>query len=215
MVILVGRGPVIRFRSPARTTACSERIRGGKRLFIFCIHRAARSLRGAGKEFTLRTEYGSQPPSAQLLGRPPPPLDLPYTKAKTIIPLPAPGDIAIPKVDLRDVIGTQGVRHVDRIFTLRTVPSVGARHAFETYLLINRVEDAPPGLYRYLALEHRLAEESRDPGSNGRNDVPSGNGVRAPSGASGGGVPEPAAYPQERRHLPLDCRSGPDDVALR
>jgi len=148
----------------------------------------ARSLRGAGKEFMLRTEYGSQPPSAQLLGHPPPPLDLPYTKAKTSIPLPAPGDIAIPAVDLRDVIEqresvrnytpepltlpevafllwcTQGVRHVDRIFTLRTVPSAGARHAFETYLLINRVEDVPPGLYRYLALEHRLAEESRDPG---------------------------------------------------
>jgi len=58
-----------------------------------------------------------------------------------------------------------GVRQaVDGTFTLRTVPSAGARHALETYLPVNRVEDVPPGLYRYLALEHRLAEESRDPG---------------------------------------------------
>jgi len=151
--------------------------------------RGARSLHGAGREFMQRTEYGTQPPSDQMLGRPPPPLEVPYTKAKAVIPLPAPDDIATPAVDLRDAIEqresvrnyaaepltlaetafllwcTQGVRQaVDRMFTLRTVPSAGARHALETYLLINRVEDVPPGLYRYLALEHRLAEESRDPG---------------------------------------------------
>lgn len=40
--------------------------------------------------------------------------------------------------------------------TLRTVPSAGARHAFETYLLINRVDGIQPGLYRYIALEHAL-----------------------------------------------------------
>ncbi|MBN1885269.1 MAG: SagB/ThcOx family dehydrogenase [Candidatus Krumholzibacteriota bacterium] len=38
----------------------------------------------------------------------------------------------------------------------RTVPSGGARHPFETYLLVNRVDGIPPGLYRYLAVEHRL-----------------------------------------------------------
>jgi SagB-type dehydrogenase family enzyme len=41
---------------------------------------------------------------------------------------------------------------------LRTVPSAGARHAFETYLLINRVEGLKQGMYRYLALEHKLIE---------------------------------------------------------
>ncbi len=169
----------------------------------------ARSLRGAGKEFMQRTEYGTQPPSDQMLGRPPPPLEFPYTKAKTIVGLPAPGGITVPAIDLRDAIEqresirnyapepltlpevafllwcTQGVRRVvNGTFTLRTVPSAGARHALETYLLVNRIEDVPPGLYRYLALEHRLAEESRDPGVARRERCSSRNGVRAPSGAS-------------------------------
>jgi SagB-type dehydrogenase family enzyme len=39
---------------------------------------------------------------------------------------------------------------------LRTVPSGGARHPFETYLLIRRVEGLDLGLYRYLPLEHKL-----------------------------------------------------------
>jgi SagB-type dehydrogenase family enzyme len=41
-------------------------------------------------------------------------------------------------------------------YTLRTVPSGGARHPFETYLLINRVKGITPGIYRYLAVEHQL-----------------------------------------------------------
>jgi SagB-type dehydrogenase family enzyme len=36
------------------------------------------------------------------------------------------------------------------------VPSAGARHPFETYLLVNRVEGVAYGLYRYLPLEHKL-----------------------------------------------------------
>jgi SagB-type dehydrogenase family enzyme len=39
---------------------------------------------------------------------------------------------------------------------LRTVPSAGGRHPFETYLLVHRVEELEPGLYRYLSVEHSL-----------------------------------------------------------
>lgn len=53
---------------------------------------------------------------------------------------------------------TQGVKKITPAATLRTVPSAGARHALETYLLINQVEGLAPGLYRYLALEHKLIE---------------------------------------------------------
>jgi SagB-type dehydrogenase family enzyme len=39
---------------------------------------------------------------------------------------------------------------------LRTVPSAGCRHAFETYLAAFRVAGLPKGLYRYLPLTHQL-----------------------------------------------------------
>jgi SagB-type dehydrogenase family enzyme len=53
---------------------------------------------------------------------------------------------------------TQGVKGYrgDGVATLRTVPSAGARHPFELYLLVYRVEGFDPGLYRYLALDHKL-----------------------------------------------------------
>ncbi|MGB4985679.1 MAG: SagB/ThcOx family dehydrogenase [Erysipelotrichaceae bacterium] len=40
--------------------------------------------------------------------------------------------------------------------TIRYVPSGGARHPFETYILINNVIGLKPGLYHYLALSHQL-----------------------------------------------------------
>lgn len=52
---------------------------------------------------------------------------------------------------------TQGVKKVvDDRATFRMVPSAGARHALDTYLLINRVTTLQPGLYAYDALEHAL-----------------------------------------------------------
>ena len=42
--------------------------------------------------------------------------------------------------------------------TKRNVPSGGARHPFETYILVNKVVGLRPGLYRYLALKHKLVE---------------------------------------------------------
>jgi SagB-type dehydrogenase family enzyme len=55
-----------------------------------------------------------------------------------------------------------------RPVTLRTVPSAGARHAFETYLLINKVEGLTPGLYRYAAIDHALVTLDLSPEVNAR-----------------------------------------------
>jgi SagB-type dehydrogenase family enzyme len=58
---------------------------------------------------------------------------------------------------------TQGVREVlSPSCALRTVPSAGARHALETYLAVNRVEDLPCGLYRYLPFDGQLAQLALD-----------------------------------------------------
>jgi len=58
---------------------------------------------------------------------------------------------------------TQGVRHqVSRSTALRTVPSAGCRHAFETYLAVRSVSGLDHGLYRYLPFGHQLVLE-RDP----------------------------------------------------
>jgi len=52
---------------------------------------------------------------------------------------------------------TQGIRKiVNPAVALRTVPSAGARHAFETYLCVINVEDLERGIYRYLSVEHEL-----------------------------------------------------------
>ncbi len=45
----------------------------------------------------------------------------------------------------------------------RTVPSAGGRHPFETYLIVNRVSEIEPGLYRYLPLDHKVYLVKKDP----------------------------------------------------
>jgi SagB-type dehydrogenase family enzyme len=60
---------------------------------------------------------------------------------------------------------TQGVKDtIDTYATLRTVPSAGARHAFETVLLVNNVVGLEPGLYRYLAISHQLLKITTEAG---------------------------------------------------
>jgi SagB-type dehydrogenase family enzyme len=53
---------------------------------------------------------------------------------------------------------TQGIKDIrgKAYATLRTVPSGGARHGFETYLLVQNVEGLQPGAYHYLPLGHQL-----------------------------------------------------------
>lgn len=62
---------------------------------------------------------------------------------------------------------TQGVRkvaidnrHGKIKTTKRTVPSGGSRHPYETYLAVSNVTGLCPGIYRYLALEHKLLLQS-------------------------------------------------------
>lgn len=53
---------------------------------------------------------------------------------------------------------TQGVKEIrgQNYATIRTVPSGGARHPFETYLVIQNVEGLKEGCYHYLPMEHQL-----------------------------------------------------------
>ena len=53
---------------------------------------------------------------------------------------------------------TQGVKKLrgKKYATLRTVPCGGARHEFETYLLVQGITDLQPGAYHYLPMEHAL-----------------------------------------------------------
>jgi SagB-type dehydrogenase family enzyme len=135
-----------------------------------------------GRTFMELTRYEHLTASDQTQGLPAPPLENAVPKAASIITLPQPADIIVPAMDLRQAIGQRrSVRHYSRdpltieelaylcwctqgivevkapFYTLRNVPSAGGRHAFETYLLINRVKGIQPGLYRYLAFTHSLA----------------------------------------------------------
>ncbi len=53
---------------------------------------------------------------------------------------------------------TQGIDEIrgDNYASIRPVPSAGARHPFETYLLINNVDGLDRGIYRYLPFTHEL-----------------------------------------------------------
>ena len=53
---------------------------------------------------------------------------------------------------------TQGVKGIrgKSYATLRTVPCGGARHEFETYLAVRKVEGLEPGLYHYLPMKHQI-----------------------------------------------------------
>jgi SagB-type dehydrogenase family enzyme len=143
---------------------------------------------GIGKEFMKKTQFEYLTPSDQMQGVPHPLLEVPYEMGGAIVSLPPPSSLTVNPLDLRDAIEqrrsvrqysndpitlaelafllwcTQGVREtVQGQFTFRTVPSAGARHALETYILVNNVEELKPGIYRYLALEHQLADIPADP----------------------------------------------------
>jgi len=124
----------------------------------------------------------------QSMGQNPPPIEKPFPKNAKRIDLPPPEkwsevkDISLTSAfknrkshrvfkkqpltleELSFLLwATQGIRQIVNAGTaLRTVPSAGARHSFETYLIILHLEDVEPGVYRYSAVEHQLVLEHTD-----------------------------------------------------
>ena len=124
--------------------------------------------------------------SDQTLGEEQPPLEIDTPPGANIIELPEPSSVVLTKQNIRNCIlerksrrkytdesinlqelsymlwATQGLKKIVPAYsstgkaTLRTVPSAGARHPFETYLAVNNVQGANPGIYRYSALNHNL-----------------------------------------------------------
>jgi SagB-type dehydrogenase family enzyme len=130
-----------------------------------------------------KTKYRHLEPSDQMKKLPQPPLEVQAVEGKTVHDLPDPRMVRVKHVDLTEAISkrvsvrnyseeslsldelsyvlwcVQGVKEVTkRPATQRTVPSAGARHCFETYVLVNSVEGLKPGLYRFLAIDHKLQE---------------------------------------------------------
>ena len=140
---------------------------------------------GMGKQFIEQTKYPNMDKPEQARGLPQPPLQLDWDRSRKLIPLPAPKALRLGGLSVREAIdrrrtlrtysraplnleelsyllwSTQGVQQVvPGSRTMRTVPSAGARHAFETYLCINNVSGLTSGLYRFLALDHALIGEN-------------------------------------------------------
>ncbi|MBN1837724.1 MAG: SagB/ThcOx family dehydrogenase [Spirochaetales bacterium] len=147
-------------------------------------------MNGIGAEFMERTRYAHLTPSEQSRGLPQPPLERDLAGGRPLIELPPATALQLENPDLRLLLqrrrslrhyaptplslaelsfllwSAQGVKKVvPGAATFRTVPSAGARHALETYLLVNRVETLQPGLYWYSALRHALLALQEAPGS--------------------------------------------------
>lgn len=141
----------------------------------------------AGEEFIFKTKYQNMGLSDQMKREPAPALQLPYPDTMEIIPLPVWDKVTLREKNIVSLINlrqsirdyqkegiscqelsyllwcTQGVQEIiSNVATRRTVPSAGARHALETFLLVNKVEGLAPGLYRYLSIEHQLGIIKKD-----------------------------------------------------
>ncbi len=112
------------------------------------------------------------------------PLQKECPKDAEVVDLPKPDKTVIKKSDIFDCIGdrqsrreysdealsleelsyllwaTQGVKKVagNGTISMRTVPSGGAMHPFETYLAVNNVTGLKKGMYRYQPVDHKLVK---------------------------------------------------------
>jgi SagB-type dehydrogenase family enzyme len=141
-----------------------------------------------GQFFLEKTKFQNLGTSDQMRGVRSPNLELEFNRSQKQFDLPKPDSIEVNHLNVKTAIEKrQSVRHYRKIplsleelsvllwctqgvkevysgsATLRTVPSAGARHAFETYLLINQVKGLQPGLYRFLAIDHKLVEVDLNP----------------------------------------------------
>jgi len=117
----------------------------------------------------------------QSMGLQPPPLEKPYDKGYTLIKLPDFQSIIDKETSLFEAINnrrshrvftkeplkldelsfllytTQGIQKViNPAVALRTVPSAGCRHSFETYITAINVIGLDKGIYRYMPTKHSL-----------------------------------------------------------
>lgn len=130
----------------------------------------------------MKSNFDEEIESDQQKQLPQPPLEKPYDKDAELIDLPKVDKSIITKNDIYDCIidrkshrkykeealtleelsyllwMTQGVKRIkgDNYATIRPVASAGARHPFETYLAVDRVEGLDKGIYRYIPIEHKL-----------------------------------------------------------
>jgi len=153
--------------------------------FFSRLTKESEAVSGIGKDFMEATKYRNMGKSGHRLRMPAPPIELEWDRTRTPIRLPAPKEIGLGTLGVREAIErrrsvrdyattplsleelsyllwcTQGVQRTSAGGqTMRTVPSAGARHAFETLLCVNNVAGLRPGLYRFLALDHALVEEN-------------------------------------------------------
>ena len=134
-----------------------------------------------GRDFMRRTQFKLMDPTDQQLNKPGPPGFFPPLPSLSTVDLPDPKTVELEDLSLRKAIddrksereflvdqsislealsyllwATQGVKEADRMDAFKTVPSAGARHPLETFILPQRVDDLDPGLYRYVGPEHLI-----------------------------------------------------------
>lgn len=136
-------------------------------------------MKPTGEDFYQLTKYPNLSASDQEQELPQPDLESPES-GEHVVDLPSPDSVQVDPVSIQHAINirrslrkfspnplsleeltwllwaTQGVQEQRPNFTLRTAPSAGARHPFDTYLAVTNVKGLKPGLYRYLALTHQL-----------------------------------------------------------